>query len=242
VAAYDAIADWYDEYVRTQPLLAEVVLPAVLRMIEAADNPRDREVCDLACGQGVVARELARRGACVTGVDVSERLLEIARRETVEAAHPIAYRLDDAQMGRTLADAGCDGAVCCMALMDIPDLDASLRTVARILRPGGWFVVAVTHPYVQMPDSRWATRMDGSTTREAGDYFAEGFWWPAGAPGVRGRVGAHHRTLSTYLNAFVGAGFALEEIAEPRATATLLRQMPGYRWVPPALLARCRKP
>lgn len=41
-----------------------------------------------------------------------------------------------------------------MALMDIPDLPATLCTVARILRPGGWFVFAITHPCVQMPDSR----------------------------------------------------------------------------------------
>ena len=39
--------------------------------------------------------------------------------------------------------------------MDIPDLDACLRTVERILRPQGWFVFAITHPCFQMPDSRW---------------------------------------------------------------------------------------
>lgn len=240
-APYDAIAEWYDEYVRTEPLLAEVVIPATLRLIEEAGRLQDAIICDLACGQGVVARELALRGAHVTGVDISERLLALARSQPVAASHAISWRHDDAQVGRTLADASFDGVVCNMALMDIPDLAAALRTVARILRPGGWFVFAITHPCIQMPHSDWMTRPDGAMIRGSGDYFAEGFWQPAGAPGVRGRVGAHHRTLSSYLNALSDVGLSVERVAEPLATPALIERMPGYRWLPPALLSRCRK-
>lgn len=240
-APYDAIAEWYDEFVRTEPLLYEVVLPATMRLIEDTGSLQDAIVCDLACGQGLVARELALRGAYVTGVDISERLLALARSQPVVAPHAITWRHDDAQVGRTLADASFDGVVCNMALMDIPDLAATLRTVSRILRPGGWFVFSVTHPCVQMPHSRWTTRADGTVTREAGDYFAEGFWQPVGAPGVRGRVGARHRMLSTYLNALSEAGLRLDRTLEPAATEALVERMPGYRWLPSAFLARCRK-
>jgi ubiquinone/menaquinone biosynthesis C-methylase UbiE len=240
-ATYDAIAGWYDEYVRTEPLLYEVVIPATLRLVAEAGSLDGAVVCDLACGQGVVARELATRGAFVTGIDISEPMLTLARSAPVAAPHAISWRLDDAQIGRTLADASFDGVVCNMALMDIPDLAAALRTVARILRPGGWFVCSITHPCVQAPRSAWVAHADGTTTRESGDYFAEGFWRPEGAPGVRGRVGAHHRTLSTYLNALVDAGLTLEHTAEPPATEALIVKAPGYRSLPPALLLRCRK-
>ncbi len=240
-APYDAIAEWYDEYVRTEPLLAEVVIPAALRLVEEAGRLQDAIICDLACGQGVVSRELALRGAHVTGVDISERLLMLARSQSVAAPYAISWRHDDARVGRTLADAGFDGVVCNMALMDIADLAAALGTVSRILRPGGWFVFSITHPCIQMPDSDWMTRPDGAAIRGTGDYFAEGFWQPAGAPGVRGRVGAHHRTLSTYLNALADVGLSVERVAEPLATPTLIERMPGYRWLPPALLSRCRK-
>lgn len=240
-APYDAIAEWYDEFVRTEPLLAEVVIPATLRLIEEAGHVRDAIICDLACGQGVIARDLALRGAHVTGIDISERLLALARSQPVAAPHAISWRHDDAQVGRTLADASFDGVVCNMALMDIPDLAAALRTVARIVRPGGWFVFAITHPCIQMPDSDWMTRPDGVAIRGTGDYFAEGFWQPAGAPGVRGRVGAHHRTLSSYFNALSDAGLSVERVVEPLATPALIERMSGYRWLPPALLSRCRK-
>lgn len=241
-APYDGIAEWYDNYVRTEPLLFEVVVPAALRLIDETGPLTDAVVCDLACGQGIVARELATRGAHVTGIDISERLLDLARSQPHSAPYAISWRHDDAQVGRTLADGVFDGVVCNMALMDIPDLAATLRTVARTLQPGGWFVCSLTHPCVQTPDSRWVTHPDGATVRESGAYFAEGFWQPAGAPGVRGRVGTYHRTLSAYLNALTDAGLLLERTAEPVASEALLQKMPGYRGVPPALLMRCRKP
>jgi ubiquinone/menaquinone biosynthesis C-methylase UbiE len=239
-APYDAIADWYDEYVRTQPLLVDVVIPVVLRLCEATGDLAGQRVCDWACGQGVVARHLARRGAAVVGIDISERLLEIARRVD-DPDHPITYRQDDAQVATTLGEAEFDGVVCNMALMDIPDLAATVRAVARVLRPGGWFVCAITHPCVQMPASGWVTRAEGQVVRGSGDYFAEGFWRPGNGPGVRGRVGAQHRMLSTYLNALVQAGLAIERVVEPQGTASLIQQMPGYQHVPVAFIAGCRK-
>ena len=240
-ATYDAIANWYDEYVRTEPLLYEVVIPATLRLVEETGSLDGAVICDLACGQGVVARELALRGAYVTGIDISEGMLALARSQPVAARHGISWRLDDAQVGRTLADASFDGVACNMSLMDIPDLAAALRTVARILRPGGWFVCSITHPCVQAPHSSWVTRADGTVARESGDYFAEGFWRPVGAPGVRGRVGAYHRTLSSYLNALGAAGLTLDRALEPPATEALIAKTPGYRALPPALLLRCRR-
>jgi hypothetical protein len=55
------------------------------------------------------------------------------------------------------------------------------------------------------------------------------------------RVGTHHRTLSSYLNALPEAGLIVDGILEPTATAALVERMPGYRWLPAALLVRCRK-
>jgi hypothetical protein len=47
-------------------------------------------------------------------------------------------------------------------------------------------------------------------------YFAEGAWRPDNAEGVRGRVGAYRRTLTSYINALAGAGLVLERLSEPR--------------------------
>src|SRR6185437_8799224 len=128
-------ADWYDAYLRQNPLYEEVILPGMLALAGDIDG---QMVCDLACGQGFIARALARRGAQVTGTDVSEKLLALAQR--YEAAEPLGvrYALADAQDGAGLGTAGFDGVTCGMALMPIPDLRAALQTARRILKLGGW--------------------------------------------------------------------------------------------------------
>lgn len=239
---YDAIADWYDEQMQRGGMLHglqhDLILPALL---ELAGDVSGVRVLDVACGHGDCSRALARRGALVTGVDVSARMLAIAQREEAAAPLGITYRQDDAHTGATLDDASFDGATCNMALMDIPDLDAAFRTVHRVLRPGGWFAFAITHPAVQTPDSDWVERSDGARVRVSGNYFAEGYWLPQHAPGVRGRVGAHHRTLSTVMNGLLAAGFQLDRLAEPQAAGVYAQKASWYAHIPAALLVRCHK-
>src|SRR5437667_4546283 len=75
---YDPIAGWYDEGIRRGGSIHDLVLPGLLELIE---NTRGSKICDLACGQGVLARRLAGQGAQVVGVDLSLELLQIAQRE-----------------------------------------------------------------------------------------------------------------------------------------------------------------
>ena len=234
---YDAIADWYDAYLRTNPLYAEVILPGMLAL---AGDVSGLAICDLACGQGFIARELARRGAQVTGADSSEKMLALA--QDYEAREPlgIRYLLADAQDGAALPSATFAGVTCGMALMPIPDLRATLQTVRRILAPGGWFVCSITHPCFQTPRSRWVTRADGLPAREVSGYFDEVYWTSANSAGVRGQVGEYHRTLATYLNTLVEAGLSLERLAEPQATGRSAEAVPGAREAPSILLIRAR--
>src|SRR5207237_483049 len=105
-----------------------------------------QRIGDLACGQGRVARYLAGMGASVVGIDLSAKLLEIARRYEEVEPRGIEYRQADARNPYGVADSAFDGVVCNMALMDIADLVPTLHSVARILRPGGWFVFSILHP------------------------------------------------------------------------------------------------
>lgn len=236
-APYDAIAEWYDAYLREKPLYSEVVLPG---MMELVGDAAGQVVCDLACGQGFIARELARRGAQVTGVDLSEKMLAIARRYEERAPLGIRYLQADAQQAPALADGVFDGATCSMALMPIPDLDAALRTARRILKPGGWLVFAITHPCYQTPHAQWVRRADGRWAREVSGYFTERYWTSTNSSGVRGQVGEYHRTLSTYLNTLIASGFAFERMTEPRGGDRLAQEIPGSGEAPSILLLRAR--
>src|SRR5258708_3974792 len=110
--------------------------------------------------------------------------------------------------------------VCNMALPDIADLDATVRSIARVLRPGGWLVFSLPHPCFPTPDSRWGEERAGTVGVIRG-YFAEGFWAADDQRRFTALVGEHQRTLSTYVNTLAQAGLLLRKLEEPRATGEM---------------------
>jgi SAM-dependent methyltransferase len=216
LARYDEFAEWYEQWIgdRTPLIAAHAdVLPAVA----------GKRVLDIACGQGRMSRYLAGLGAGVVGVDISAAMLDKARAlgpADVTYIHADITRHPAWWDGRPF-----DGSTCELALMDIDDLAGTLSTVTTVLRPGGWFVASIVHPCFP------GTESGRSSWPPAEGYESEGWWTsPEHSPeGVRIRVGATHRKLSTVLNALPDAGLEAERFVEPSAP------------VPTYLLWRCRR-
>jgi ubiquinone/menaquinone biosynthesis C-methylase UbiE len=236
-STYDEIAEWYDEWVGSDAMRADPFFPAVEALMGEVAG---RRVCDLACGQGRVARYLADLGASVTGVDLSERLLDIARRREAEEPRGIEYLHGDARNLAGVAGDSFEIVVCHMALMDIADLDPMLRSVARIVRPDGCFVFSIIHPCYNPPRSGEMAAEDGMV-RTVGGYWEEGYWRSEARTGPPGKVGSYHRTLSTYVNALTDAGLMVERMSEPRATGELAARRTVWVEVPAMLAVECRK-
>jgi ubiquinone/menaquinone biosynthesis C-methylase UbiE/8-oxo-dGTP pyrophosphatase MutT (NUDIX family) len=236
-SAYDEIAEWYDALAGPSISQDDPFFPVVEALI---GDPAGQRICDLACGQGRVARYLAGRAAYVVGIDLSAKLLEIARRYEQVEPREIEYLQSDARTLHGISDSAFDGVICFMALMDIEDLAPTFYTVARVLRPGGWFVFATFHPCYHTPRSGEMASTEG-WLRTVGCYFTEGHWRSDTRIGPPGKVGAYHHTLSTYLNTLIDAGLTLERVSEPRATANLAEKRPIWAEVPAVFVARCRK-
>ena len=195
---YDAVAQWYADFTREWSPVCLPYLP---------DDLHQQHVLDLACGSGVVSTVLAERGATVTAVDASSGMLDNA-----DLSDRVTYQPGDATNTDWWDGRRFDGLVCNMALMDIDDLAAALSTIATVTAPGGWILLSLLHPC-------FPGRTDTGTMSSwppDGGYTSEG-WWATDTDGIRSRVGAHHRMLSTYLNAVLAAGLNFEEFIEPPA-------------------------
>ena len=206
MAAYDDVAE---EYSRTlDPDGPDPVLAGLVGEVAGL------HVLSLACGQGRDARLVARLGATVTGVDVSAEMLRRAREREAASPQGIEYLEGDAQDLAPLGAGSFDGVVCHMALMDVPALAPAIGSVARVLRPGGWFVFSIVHPcyggHVAIVDDylhehRYAKRVPVD-------------WLPAHA---------YHRPLGAYVDELVRAGFRLERLVEVHHAASEGSGVPG---------------
>jgi len=231
-ARYDAIADSYaaeftsaDDPV-SQALLGLIGPPAALRIL------------DIACGHGRLTRELAIRGARVTGLDISPALIGKAREAEQQDALGVSYQVADVATWRPESGqrTAFDVVTCSFGMSDIDDLEGCAAAVSRALRPGGMFAFSILHPC--FPGGR---DVSGSWP-SAGRYYDEGRWTADGAlSALRRQVGANHRTLSTYLNTLRQHGLVFDELAEPGPPTSWAASRPDAARHPVYLVARCLK-
>ena len=136
ISKFDAVAPrWWDPNGEFRPL--HDLNPARLDYIEARAGLAGRRVLDVGCGGGLLAEGMARRGARVTGIDLSPGALEVARLHALEAGVAVDYRQVAAE---ELVDTDHDAfdLVTCLEMLEhVPDPGQVIQAIARLVRPGG---------------------------------------------------------------------------------------------------------
>ena len=109
-------------------------------MLELIGDVRGLRVLEVGCGDGALAVELARRGATVTGVDASERMIAAAQERARQADVPLALHLGPAE-ALPFEDAQFDVVVAQTILCFVADGSPAFGEIARALKPGGRLVI-----------------------------------------------------------------------------------------------------
>jgi SAM-dependent methyltransferase len=200
--AYDAHADWYEQFVRDSGTYMDRVRGLLADLLGRGEG----RCLDLCCGGGAHARTVAALGWTPLGVDLSWGQLRHARRRLPVVAGD-ASRVP-------LRSGSLPAVVCVLAHTDVPDYRAVLREAARVLRPGGVFVHVGVHPCFVGAFADWS----GPDRVVIDGRYAQRDRAFAGPPqGVRVRVGAWHVPLADVVNGFVDAGLGVERVAESAA-------------------------
>lgn len=135
---FSALASrWWDPESEFKPLHA--INPLRQEWVEELSGGlRDKLVLDVGCGGGILAEGMARQGARVTGIDLAEKSLQIARLHGLESGVPVDYQLVSVEDLAQRQPASFDVVTCMEMLEHVPDPASIVRACAQLVKPGGW--------------------------------------------------------------------------------------------------------
>jgi 2-polyprenyl-3-methyl-5-hydroxy-6-metoxy-1,4-benzoquinol methylase len=244
---WNAKAEYWDEHMADgNQFQRELIGPALERLLQLQSGER---VLDVACGNGVNARWMARLGADVLGIDFSRVFLERAAARKTSWDERITYQELDATDEAALLALGegtFNAIIASMALMDMAEIGPLLRASRRLLAPEGRFVFSVQHPpfnnnSIALMGERPAADISAYFVK-VGAYLTVPPGLAAGMPGEPTPHWYFHRPLHELFGEFFAAGWVIDGLEEPRF-ATVSEDPHRLTWSnmpdsPPVLVAR----
>ena len=126
---------WWDPNSEFKPL--HDINPLRLDWIDGAIGLPGKRVLDVGCGGGLLSEGMAVRGAAVTGIDLSEKPLGVARLHLLESGQKVDYRKVSAERMAEETPGAFDAVTCLEMLEHVPDPASIVESCARLVKPGG---------------------------------------------------------------------------------------------------------
>jgi ubiquinone/menaquinone biosynthesis C-methylase UbiE len=201
--AYEILAEAYASVVDTKPHNAYYERPATISLLPTV---KGKKVLDAACGPGVYSEWLISQGAKVVAVDASAKMVELAKKRLGET-----FDVRQADLSKPLTflkNSYFDIVLSPLTMGYIEDWHSTFKEFYRVLRPGGQFILSVTHPF-----------FDYSFFKSNSYFETElvGCEWTGFSP-IKVYMPSFRRSLEATINPLMEAGFRLEKILEPRPT------------------------
>lgn len=133
---FDELASsWWDPKGSSRPL--HELNPARLNYINGRCDLKEKRVLDVGCGGGILAEAMAAKGAMVTGIDVADKALAVARLHLLESGLSVDYQATTVEEFAA-SDSGSFDVITCMEMLEhVPDPSSVIQSIARLLKPGG---------------------------------------------------------------------------------------------------------
>jgi len=141
ISKFEELASrWWDPHGEFQPL--HEINPLRLDWIDQHAGLAGKRVLDVGCGGGILSESMAARGAQVTGIDMGEAPLEVARLHLLESGLEVLYERIPVERLAAEHPAAFDIVTCMELLEHMPDPASAVAACAALVRPGGWVFFA----------------------------------------------------------------------------------------------------
>jgi 2-polyprenyl-6-hydroxyphenyl methylase / 3-demethylubiquinone-9 3-methyltransferase len=137
IAKFEALASrWWDPEAEFKPL--HDINPIRMNFIDSHTNVAQLKIADIGCGGGILTETLAKRGAIVTGIDMTNAPLKVAQLHALEQElTQIQYEQKTAEQ-LAAEQAGQFNVITCMEMLEhVPDPDSIVQSIYDLLKPGG---------------------------------------------------------------------------------------------------------
>lgn len=136
VAKFEALASrWWDPNSEFKPL--HDINPLRLDYIDRRVGLKGKLVADIGCGGGILSESMAQRGAIVTGIDMGEAPLSVAKLHTLESGVEVDYRQGTVEELAAEQPEQYDVITCLEMLEHVPDPASVIKACAKLVKPGG---------------------------------------------------------------------------------------------------------
>jgi 2-polyprenyl-6-hydroxyphenyl methylase/3-demethylubiquinone-9 3-methyltransferase len=126
---------WWDKTSEFKPL--HDINPLRLNYIDQAVSLSGKTVLDVGCGGGILSESMAQKGAVVTGIDLGEKALKVAKLHSLESDVSVDYRLITVEQLAIEVPNSFDVVTCLEMLEHVPDPASVVRSCAQLVKPGG---------------------------------------------------------------------------------------------------------
>lgn len=126
---------WWDPNSEFKPL--HDINPLRLNWIDQAIGLRGKTVIDIGCGGGILSESMAGKGAHVTGIDLSDKALAVAKLHLLESGQTVGYRHIAAETMAAEYPAHFEAVTCLEMLEHVPDPAQTIAACAQLVKPGG---------------------------------------------------------------------------------------------------------
>lgn len=136
IAKFEALASrWWDKNSEFKPL--HDINPLRANFIDERSPVAQKKIIDVGCGGGILAESLAQRGAVVTGIDMGEAPLAVARLHALESGVELTYEQITAEDKAAKMPSEFDVVTCMEMLEHVPDPSSVVRACAQLVKEGG---------------------------------------------------------------------------------------------------------